>query len=465
MDSGKPLMTEVPVSRIRNFSIIAHIDHGKSTLADRLLMRTGTVSDRDMKAQFLDSMDLERERGITIKLQAARMNYRAKDGQDYILNLIDTPGHVDFSYEVSRSLVACEGALLVVDASQGVEAQTLANVYLALEHDLEIIPVLNKIDLPGAEPERIKQEIEEIIGLDCSDAILASAKEGVGIDEILESIIYLVPPPQDNIEKPLRALIFDSYYDSYRGVIVYFRVMDGTIRKKDKIRLMASGKEYEIDELGVLSPTQVQVDDLHAGEVGYLAASIKAVEDARVGVTPLPWCRLQQKPPCPVTSRLNRWCSAVSSPPCLISLRNCGKPSKSYTSVTLPCNMSQKPPAPWGLGSAVASWGLLHMEIVQERLEREYDLDLITTAPSVIYRVTKIDGDVIEIDNPSTLPDPQAREKIEEPYVRVEMITPEDYVGPLMELCQSRRGDFKDMKYLAQFSHYPGVRIAAGGSG
>jgi elongation factor 4 len=278
-------MTEVPVSRIRNFSIIAHIDHGKSTLADRLLLRTGTVSNRDMKAQFLDNMDLERERGITIKLQAARMTYGAKDGQDYILNLIDTPGHVDFSYEVSRSLVACEGALLVVDASQGVEAQTLANVYLALEHDLEIIPVLNKIDLPGAEPERIKQEIEDIIGLDCSNAILASAKEGVGIDEILESIIYMVPPPADTVDNPLRALIFDSYYDSYRGVIVYFRVMDGTIRRKDNIRLMASGKEYEIDELGVLSPTQVQVDALHAGEVGYLAASIKAVEDARVGDT------------------------------------------------------------------------------------------------------------------------------------------------------------------------------------
>ncbi|MCY7392695.1 MAG: translation elongation factor 4, partial [Leptolyngbyaceae cyanobacterium CAN_BIN12] len=278
-------MTDVPVSRIRNFSIIAHIDHGKSTLADRLLQETGTVNAREMKEQFLDNMDLERERGITIKLQAARMNYTAKDGEKYVLNLIDTPGHVDFSYEVSRSLAACEGALLVVDASQGVEAQTLANVYLALEHNLEIIPVLNKIDLPGAEPERVKQEIEDIVGLDCSQAIHASAKEGIGVPEILESIIHLVPPPKDTIAEPLRALIFDSYYDPYRGVIVYFRVMDGTVKKGDRIRLMASRKEYVIDELGVLSPTQVPVNELHAGEVGYIAASIRAVEDARVGDT------------------------------------------------------------------------------------------------------------------------------------------------------------------------------------
>lgn len=442
-------MTEVPVSQIRNFSIIAHIDHGKSTLADRLLQRTGTVSDRDMKAQFLDSMDLERERGITIKLQAARMNYRAKDGKDYILNLIDTPGHVDFSYEVSRSLIACEGALLVVDASQGVEAQTLANVYLALENDLEIIPVLNKIDLPGAEPDRIKQEIEDIIGLDCSDAILASAKEGVGIDEILESIVYLVPPPEDTTGKPLRALIFDSYYDPYRGVIVYFRVMDGSIRRKDNVRLMASGKEYEIDELGVLAPTQVQVEELHAGEVGYFAASIKAVEDARVGDTiTLALAPADQPLPGYTEAKPMVFCGLF--PTVSDQFEELREALEKLRLSDAALQYEPETSSAMGFGFRCGFLGLLHMEIVQERLEREYNLDLITTAPSVIYRVTTIQGEVLEIDNPSTLPDPQAREKIEEPYVRLEMITPEDYVGPLMELCQSRRGDFKDMKYLAQ---------------
>ena len=442
-------MTEVPVSQIRNFSIIAHIDHGKSTLADRLLQRTGTVSDREMKAQFLDSMDLERERGITIKLQAARMNYKAQDGKDYVLNLIDTPGHVDFSYEVSRSLIACEGALLVVDASQGVEAQTLANVYLALENDLEIIPVLNKIDLPGAEPDRIKQEIEDIIGLDCSGAILASAKQGVGIDEILESIVYLVPPPADTVDQPLRALIFDSYYDSYRGVIVYFRVMDGTIRRKDKVRLMASGKEYEIDELGVLAPTQVQVEELHAGEVGYFAASIKAVEDARVGDT----ITLVQNP---ASEALPGYAEAKPMVFCGLfptvsdQFEELREALEKLRLSDAALQYEPETSSAMGFGFRCGFLGLLHMEIVQERLEREYNLDLITTAPSVIYHVTTIQGEVLEIDNPSTLPDPQAREKIEEPYVRLDMITPEEYVGALMELCQTRRGEFKDMKYLAQ---------------
>ncbi|MBW4485918.1 MAG: translation elongation factor 4 [Tildeniella torsiva UHER 1998/13D] len=442
-------MTEVPVSQIRNFSIIAHIDHGKSTLADRLLQRTGTVSDRDMKAQFLDNMDLERERGITIKLQAARMNYKAQDGKDYVLNLIDTPGHVDFSYEVSRSLIACEGALLVVDASQGVEAQTLANVYLALENNLEIIPVLNKIDLPGAEPERIRQEIEDIIGLDCSGAILASAKQGIGIDEILESIVYLVPPPADTVDQPLRALIFDSYYDSYRGVIVYFRVMDGTLRRKDKVRLMASGKEYEVDELGVLAPTQIEVDELHAGEVGYFAASIKAVEDARVGDT----ITLVQNP---ASQALPGYAEAKPMVFCglfPIVSDQFEELREALEKLRLSDAALQYEPetsSAMGFGFRCGFLGLLHMEIVQERLEREYNLDLITTAPSVIYRVTTIQGEVLEIDNPSTLPDPQAREKIEEPYVQLDMITPEEYVGALMELCQNRRGEFKDMKYLAQ---------------
>ncbi|MBE9113643.1 elongation factor 4 [Nodosilinea sp. LEGE 07298] len=442
-------MTEVPVSQIRNFSIIAHIDHGKSTLADRLLQRTGTVSDREMKAQFLDSMDLERERGITIKLQAARMNYKAQDGKDYVLNLIDTPGHVDFSYEVSRSLIACEGALLVVDASQGVEAQTLANVYLALENDLEIIPVLNKIDLPGADPERIKQEIEDIIGLDCSGAILASAKQGVGIDEILESIVYLVPPPADTVDQPLRALIFDSYYDSYRGVIVYFRVMDGTLRRKDKVRLMVSGKEYEIDELGVLAPTQIQVDELHAGEVGYFAASIKAVEDARVGDT-ITLVQNPAKEALPGYAEAKPMVFCGLFPTVSDQFEELREALEKLRLSDAALQYEPETSSAMGFGFRCGFLGLLHMEIVQERLEREYNLDLITTAPSVIYRVTTIQGEVLEIDNPSTLPDPQAREKIEEPYVQLDMITPEEYVGALMELCQGRRGEFKDMKYLAQ---------------
>ncbi|WP_448560857.1 translation elongation factor 4 [Trichothermofontia sp.] len=442
-------MTHVPVAQIRNFSIIAHIDHGKSTLADRLLQVTGTVADRQMKAQFLDNMELERERGITIKLQAARMDYQAQDGQSYVLNLIDTPGHVDFSYEVSRSLAACEGALLVVDASQGVEAQTLANVYLALEHDLEIIPVLNKIDLPGAEPDRVKQEIEEIIGLDCSQAILASAKEGIGISEILEAIVHLIPPPKDTVEEPLRALIFDSYYDSYRGVIVYFRVMDGTLKKGDCVRLMASGKEYEIDELGVLAPMQVPVDTLHAGEVGYLAAAIKTVEDARVGDT----ITLANKPaaePLPGYTEAKPMVFCGLFPSDADQFEDLREALEKLKLNDAALHYEPETSSAMGFGFRCGFLGLLHMEIVQERLEREYNLDLVTTAPSVIYRVTLLDGEVIYIDNPSKLPDPQYRRKIEEPYVQVDMITPETYVGALMELAQSRRGVFKDMKYLTQ---------------
>ena len=440
-------MTDVPVSRIRNFSIIAHIDHGKSTLADRMLQDTGTVAQRQMKEQFLDNMDLERERGITIKLQAARMNYTAKDGQNYVLNLIDTPGHVDFSYEVSRSLAACEGALLVVDSSQGVEAQTLANVYLALENDLEIIPVLNKIDLPGAECDRVAQEIEDVVGLDCTNIIQASAKIGLGVDDILEAIVQQVPPPADTVDEPLRALIFDSYYDAYRGVVVYFRVMDGKVKKGDNVRLMASGKEYVIDELGILAPTQVEVDELHAGEVGYFAAAIKAVEDARVGDTITLVEEVASEPlPGYTEAKPMVFCG-------LFPTDSDRYPDLRDALDKLKLNdaaLSYEPEtsSAMGFGFRCGFLGLLHMEIVQERLEREYNLELITTAPSVIYRVTTIDGEVMEIDNPSLLPDPQQREKIEEPFIKVEIITPENYVGTLMDLCQTRRGIFKNMKYF-----------------
>jgi GTP-binding protein LepA len=442
-------MTEAPVSRIRNFSIIAHIDHGKSTLADRLLQDTGTVEAREMKEQFLDNMELERERGITIKLQAARMNYTAKDGEQYVLNLIDTPGHVDFSYEVSRSLAACEGALLVVDASQGVEAQTLANVYLALEHDLEVIPVLNKIDLPGAEPDRVLQEIEEIIGLDCSEAIMASAKEGIGITDILEAMVHRVPPPQDTVAEPLRALIFDSYYDLYRGVVVYFRVMDGSVKKGDRVRLMASGKEYEIDELGILAPTQKPVNELHAGEVGYFAAAIKAVTDARVGDT-ITLVSQPAKEPLPGYEEAKPMVFCGMFPIDADQFPELREALERLRLNDAALKFEPETSSAMGFGFRCGFLGLLHMEIVQERLEREYNLNLIITAPSVIYQVTTVQGEVLYIDNPSKLPEPHHRERIEEPYVQVEMITPEEYVGTLMELSQNRRGVFKDMKYLTQ---------------
>ena len=433
-------MTDVPVSRIRNFCIIAHIDHGKSTLADRLLQETGTVAARDMQEQFLDNMELERERGITIKLQAARMEYKAADGEIYILNLIDTPGHVDFSYEVSRSLQACEGALLVVDASQGVEAQTLANVYLALASDLEIIPVLNKIDLPGADPERIKEEIESIIGLDCSQSIACSAKTGLGVSAILQAVV-------DRVKEPLKALIFDSYYDPYRGVIVYFRLMSGMISRKDRVLLMASGKSYELDEVGVMAPDQRQVDSLHAGEVGYLAASIKAVADARVGDT-ITLVNNPASEPLPGYTEAKPMVFCGLVPTDADQYPDLREALDKLQLSDAALKYEPETSSAMGFGFRCGFLGLLHMEIVQERLEREYDLDLIVTAPSVIYQVNMMDGSTIMVDNPATLPDPQKRESIEEPYVKLEIYTPNTYNGALMELCQERRGEFIDMKYI-----------------
>ena len=440
-------MTDIAVSKIRNFCIIAHIDHGKSTLADRLLQDTGTVSNRDMQDQFLDNMELERERGITIKLQAARMRYKAKDSEEYILNLIDTPGHVDFSYEVSRSLQACEGALLVVDASQGVEAQTLANVYLAIENNLEIIPVLNKVDLPGSDPEKIKKEIEEIIGLDTSNAINCSAKTGEGINRILEAIVENIPAPENKIKMPTKALIFDSYYDPYRGVIVYFRVISGQINSKDKILLMASNKFYELDEIGIMAPDEKKVQNLHSGEVGYLAASIKSVADARVGDT----ITLFSSPAAealPGYKEANPMVFCGLFPTDADQYPDLRESLDKLQLSDAALKYEPETSSAMGFGFRCGFLGLLHMEIVQERLEREYDLDLIVTAPSVIYKVNLNDGEEILIDNPSTIPDPQVRESIEEPYVKMEIYAPNEFNGTLMGLCQERRGVFVDMKYI-----------------
>ncbi|GMI86738.1 hypothetical protein like AT5G08650 [Hibiscus trionum] len=445
---GQDRLLKVPVSNIRNFCIIAHIDHGKSTLADKLLQMTGTVQKREMKEQFLDNMDLERERGITIKLQASRMRYMFQN-EPYCLNLIDTPGHVDFSYEVSRSLAACEGALLVVDASQGVEAQTLANVYLALENNLEIIPVLNKIDLPGAEPDRVIREIEEVIGLDCSRAIPCSAKEGIGITEILNAIVEKIPPPRDAAASPLRALIFDSYYDPYRGVIVYFRVLDGSIKKGDRIYFMASQKDYFADEVGVLSPNQLQVDELYAGEVGYLSASIRSVADARVGDTITHYNRKAE-------SSLPGYEEATPMVFCgLFPVDADQFPELRDALEKLQLNdaalkFEPETSSAMGFGFRCGFLGLLHMEIVQERLEREYNLSLITTAPSVVYRVNCVNNETVECSNPSLLPEPGQRRSIEEPVVKIEMLTPKDYIGSLMELAQDRRAEFKEMKYITE---------------
>jgi len=440
-------MTDIPVSKLRNFCIIAHIDHGKSTLADRLLQDTGTVSKRDMQDQFLDSMDLERERGITIKLQAARMKYKAKDNEEYVLNLIDTPGHVDFSYEVSRSLQACEGALLVVDASQGVEAQTLANVYLAIENNLEIIPVLNKVDLPGADPEKIKKEIEEIIGLDTSNAIYCSAKTGIGIQDILETIVNKIPAPINDTKKKTKALIFDSYYDPYRGVVVYFRVLSGMISLKDKILLMASNKFYELDEIGVMAPDQQKVNALHAGEVGYLSASIKSVADARVGDT-ITLFNDPAKDALPGYKEANPMVFCGLFPTDADQYPDLRESLEKLQLSDAALKYEPETSSAMGFGFRCGFLGLLHMEIVQERLEREYDLDLIVTAPSVIYKVNLLEGNYIFVDNPSTIPDPQSRESIEEPYVRMEIYAPNEFNGTLMGLCQERRGVFLDMKYI-----------------
>ena len=409
---------------VRNFCIIAHIDHGKSTLADRLLEKTGTVAQRDMQEQLLDSMDIERERGITIKLNAARMNYLANDGKNYELNLIDTPGHVDFSYEVSRSLAACEGALLIVDATQGVEAQTLANVYLAIEQNLEIIPVINKIDLPSADVERVKQEIEEILGIDASMAIPVSAKTGIGIEDVLEAVVNYIPAPVDNSDKPLRALVFDSVYDQYLGTVCYFKVVDGAISVGDKVRFMASGKECEVVELGYQTPVRKPVQKLTCGDVGYFAGSIKELTRF-VGDT--------------ITNVEN---SATEALPGYKEALE--KLKLNDSSITFEPETSSA----LGFGFRCGFLGMLHMEIAQERLEREYNLSLVTTAPSVVYRVHKTNGEIVEIDNPSNLPAAQYRDYIEEPYVKVQVITPNEFVGTLMDLSQSKRGIFKNMTYL-----------------
>ena len=434
-------------SRIRNFSIIAHIDHGKSTLADRLLERTGALSEREMSEQVLDAMDLERERGITIKAHAVRLNYRAKDGQDYILNLIDTPGHVDFSYEVSRSLSACEGALLVVDASQGVEAQTLANTYLALDHDLNLIPVINKIDLPGAEPDRVREEIEQTIGLETDNSLMVSAKLGIGTDEVLESIVREIPPPAGDPAAPLKALIFDSWFDSYRGVVVMIRVIDGKIRPRMRIRLMNTEKECEVDALGVLTPKPREIDDLGVGEVGFFTASIKTVADVEIGDTVTDAARPTDSP-FPGFKRIKPMVFAGLYP---IEANRYEELRDALDKLRLNDSSFYYEPESslaLGFGFRCGFLGLLHMEIIQERLEREFDLELITTAPNVRYRVTTTAGQVSEIDSPSKLPDPGKIGMIEEPIIRAMIMTNEEYVGPLLALLEEKRGAQKGFEYL-----------------
>lgn len=433
--------------KIRNFCIIAHIDHGKSTIADRLIEYTGTLQKREMEAQVLDSMDLERERGITIKAQSVRILYKAQDGEEYTLNLIDTPGHVDFSYEVSRSLAACEGALLVVDAAQGVEAQTLANVYLALEHDLEIIPVINKIDLPSADPDRVKHEIEDIIGLDASEAVLCSAKSGIGIPDILEAIVNKVPAPPDKSDEPTRALIFDSRFDAYKGAIAYVRVKEGTIKAKDTIRMMHDNKDFDVTELGIFTPNLVPVQELPCGSVGCIAASIKNVADCHVGDT----VTLADNP---APEPLPGYRKAVSMVYCGLYPTD----SKDYENLRDALEKLQLNDAALeyeaetslalGFGFRCGFLGLLHMDVIQERLEREYNLSLITTAPSVNYKVYKTNGEILEVDNPAKLPPPTEIDYIEEPYVKATTIVPKDFVGTIMELSQDKRGEYQSMEYL-----------------
>jgi GTP-binding protein LepA len=434
---------------IRNFSVIAHIDHGKSTLADRFLEVTGALQAREMEAQVLDSMDLERERGITIKAHAVRLNYRAADGQDYILNLIDTPGHVDFSYEVTRSLAACEGAVLLVDASQGVEAQTLANAYLAVENNLEIIPVINKIDLPGAQPDEVRRQIEEIIGLDAKGAILASAKEGVGVREILEAVVARLPPPAGDPEAPLKALIFDSWYDAYRGVIILTKVIDGVLRPGQKIRLMSTGQDLQVEQLGVFSPKPAPVTELGVGEAGFMVANIKNVADAKIGDTITETGRPTAEP-FPGFKELKPMVFAGLYPVEGSKYSELREALEKLRLNDASFFFEPETSAALGFGFRCGFLGLLHMEIVQERLEREFDQDLITTAPGVLYRVTTTDGVVQEIDSPSKMPDPGLIQKFEEPVITAMVLTPSEHVGGILELCQEKRGIQKSLEYVAR---------------
>jgi GTP-binding protein LepA len=440
-------MTDVPLDRIRNFSIIAHIDHGKSTLADRLIQTTGAVTAREMKEQLLDNMELERERGITIKAQTVRLTYPAKDGKTYTLNLMDTPGHVDFAYEVSRSLAACEGSLLVVDASQGVEAQTLANVYQALDANHEIVPVLNKIDLPAAEPDRVKQQIEDVIGLDASDAVMISAKTGLNIEGVLEAIVTRLPPPTGNANGPLKALLVDSWYDSYLGVVVLVRVKDGTLRKGQKIRMMSNGTTHTVEQVGVFTPKMVPVDYLSPGEMGFVTAAIKTVADTNVGDTltedrnPAPEALPGFKPSVPVV-----WCGLypVDADDFEKLRESVGKLRLNDSSFHYEAENS----AALGLGYRCGFLGLLHLEIVQERLSREFDLDLIATAPSVVYKIRKTNGQTMELHNPADMPDPSVIDEIEEPWIKATIMVPDDYLGPVLTLCNERRGQQVELTYV-----------------